>query len=384
MPITWKPTDHDPATPADALVEFACLAYGLDHVSRRDKARNYLAEANRNIHTAAVTGDVETARRFLDEQPDLVNQPGGPRGWPPLLYACFARLDRSTYDVACLLLDRGADPNAGFLWDGVYPFTALTGVFGEGESGPKQQPRHPDDLALARRLLEAGADPNDSQSLYNRIFRPGTAHLELLFEFGLGSETNNPWLAQSGDPSNTPTLMLTEQLYWACERDMMDRVELLVKHNADLNAASYRNNRTPWETATVNGNPHIAQYLADHGAKPSELNEADRFAAAVLAGNRADKPADLGDWQHDLTTRAAQTGKCAAIRLLVDMGFDLNPTDRRTPLHEAAWFGHMDTVQLLLDLGADPAALDPHHNATPAGFAEYAGEDDIAALLASA
>jgi hypothetical protein len=64
----------------------------------------------------------------------------------------------------------------------------LTGVFGEGELGPVRQPRHPHALALARLLLEAGADPNDGQALYNRMFEPDDDHLELLFEFGLGAD----------------------------------------------------------------------------------------------------------------------------------------------------------------------------------------------------
>ena len=37
---------------------------------------------------------------------------------------------------AQLLLDAGADPDAGYLWRGLTtPFTVLTGVFGVGEAG---------------------------------------------------------------------------------------------------------------------------------------------------------------------------------------------------------------------------------------------------------
>ena len=41
-------------------------------------------------------------------------------------------------------------------------------------------------IALARALLAAGADPNDPQALYNRMFGDDDDHLVLLFEFGLG------------------------------------------------------------------------------------------------------------------------------------------------------------------------------------------------------
>ncbi len=73
------------------------------------------------------------------------------------------------------------------------PFTVLTRVLGEGELGPARQPRHPHSLALGRMLLEAGADPNDGQALYNRMFEPGNDHLELVFEFGLGTGDGGPW-----------------------------------------------------------------------------------------------------------------------------------------------------------------------------------------------
>ena len=71
-------------------------------------------------------------------------------------------------------------------------------------AGPVRQPRHPHSLALARLLLEAGADPNDGQALYNRMFEPGNDHLELLFEFGLGTGDGGPWRRRLGDALDTP------------------------------------------------------------------------------------------------------------------------------------------------------------------------------------
>ena len=76
---------------------------------------------------------------------------------------------RSAVAVARLLLEHGADPNAGYLWEGLIPpFTALTGALGGGGTIPK----HPEELALARLLLEAGADANDGQALYNQGWGP--------------------------------------------------------------------------------------------------------------------------------------------------------------------------------------------------------------------
>src|SRR5262249_59149062 len=71
-----------------------------------------------------------------------------------------------------------------------WPFTALTGAPGRGEGAP---PPHRDALELARLLLEAGADANDTQATYNLSWTPGDEWLELLLEFGYGRGDGGPW-----------------------------------------------------------------------------------------------------------------------------------------------------------------------------------------------
>ncbi|HEX7294313.1 MAG TPA: hypothetical protein VF251_01090, partial [Pyrinomonadaceae bacterium] len=186
---TFLPRESDTESRADHFVRLACLDYQSDRVERRERARELFAEdpslAVENIFTATTVGDFKTVARMLQEKPALATTRGGPHNWEPLLYASYSRLNsttpgHSTLEVARILLKHGGDPNAGFLWDGEYLFTALTGAFGEGERGPKHQPEHQHCYELARLLLEAGADPNDSQTLYNRMFTGGTRHLELL------------------------------------------------------------------------------------------------------------------------------------------------------------------------------------------------------------
>src|SRR6185312_6392998 len=168
-----------PEPDADRFMRLACLTYLDDRPRRREQAREMLAAnlsiAHANIYAASTAGDVATVRAMLAENPSLANLKGGPNHWEPLLYVAYSRLNseaagHSTLAVARLLLAHGADPNTGFLWDGRYVFTALTGAFGEGESGPIHQPEHQYCYPLAKLLLEAGADPNDSQTLYNRMF----------------------------------------------------------------------------------------------------------------------------------------------------------------------------------------------------------------------
>jgi hypothetical protein len=52
-----------------------------------------------------------------------------------------------------------------------------------------------------------------------------------------------------------------------------------------------------------------------------------------------------------------------------------------TPQHFAAGEGHLDVVRVLIGAGADRSARDTACHAPPAGWAEFAGHAEIAALL---
>ncbi len=132
---------------ADELLRLACLNYGADRPARWEQAATLLDAhpqlARSSVHTMAATGDVAGLAGLLDRTPEAASQEGGPFHWAPLLYLTYSRLERGdALASARLLLDRGADPDAGYLWEGlVPPFTALTGVFGRGEQGAPPAPR---------------------------------------------------------------------------------------------------------------------------------------------------------------------------------------------------------------------------------------------------
>lgn len=269
--------EDDPDALADRFLRLACLSYTHDRPQHTRWARELLADhpevATASIHTMATVGEVEAARPLLADDPGLARRPGGPFGWEPLLYLTYSRVGdtaagRSAIGMARLLLEYGVDPNAGYLWRGLRsPFTALTGAFGGGEQA---QPPHPDSLAIARLLLEAGADPNDNQALYNRMFTPENDHLELLFEFGLGRDVGSPWRRRLGHTYPSPTQMVEEQLRWAADHGMIERVRLLLDHGVDPDGRGYHpayGDRTAYQLAVAAGNREIADLLTQAGAR---------------------------------------------------------------------------------------------------------------------
>jgi ankyrin repeat protein len=282
--------------------------------------------------------------------------------------------------VARLLLDAGADPAAGVLWEGlVPPFTALTGAFGRGEGDP---PPHPDALALARLLLEAGADPNDAQTVYNTHWHPDDAWLELLLEFGFGTGDGGVWRARLGDAHPTPRETAEDCLMWAAHHGFAHRVELLLDAGVDPDGRGGRHpvleGRTALETAVARGHADVASLLRAAGATDPQLGESQRIEAAYMAGDTTvTAPPPPG-----LLARAAEAGKLAAVALLLERGADPNELPGRgTALHEAALRGDRALVDLLLAAGADPAIRDREFDADAAGWAAHAGHADLAAHL---
>src|SRR5581483_6696761 len=231
-------------TPADEFLRLGCLSYEDDQPERWAQARAVLAAhpelTQLSVCAAAAAADVPRLRAHLAGDQSAASLAGGPFRCEPLFYLAYTRHDPAISQDAVLtsarlLLEAGADPDAGYLWHGLPTlFTVLTGVFGEGELGPVRQPRHPHSLALARLLLEAGADPNDAQALYNRMFEPGNDHLELLLEFGLGTGDGGPWKARLGDALDPPERLLRGELSWAIAHGMTERVRLLADHGVDL------------------------------------------------------------------------------------------------------------------------------------------------------
>jgi Ankyrin repeats (many copies) len=279
------------------------------------------------------------------------------------------------------------------LWEGLCPpFTALTGAFGSGEG---TNPAHADGLRIARLLLERGADPNDGQTIYNLGGFPGDEWLELLLEFGLGRGDGGPWRRLLGERQDSPREMVEDALM-AAGQGFAHRVRRLLDHGVDPDGRGSRHpiyeGRTPVEEAAVSGNPEIVTMLEIAGAR-STLDDVQAFVAAATAGDRetaeALRAADPTLVERAIARepgqliRVAGADNLAGVRLLIELGFDVNGCERTAPLHEAAMRGNLAIIELLLDRGADPHLRDPGYDATPAGWAEHHGQTKAQRLLDS-
>ncbi|MCA9294885.1 MAG: ankyrin repeat domain-containing protein, partial [Phycisphaerales bacterium] len=245
--------------------------------------------------------------------------------------------------------------------------------------------------ALARCLLEAGADPNDGQALYNTMFTPGDRCLELLLEFGLGPDAMCNWLIGPPDDLRPNTQRTLEyQLLWAASKHHTARARLLLQHGAD--ASAVMNGKSVWKLARLSGHTAILADLTRHGAREEPLRDTEAFAAACMAGDQAEAarlhhrdPALIERAQVEmpsLLADAAGLDRRDAVRCLVAMGWDINAmTGGNSALHQAAWNGFREMALLLIELGADALRCDRAHDATPADWAAYNGHADVARAI---
>ena len=84
-----------------------------------------------------------------------------------------------------------------------------------------------------------------------------------------------------------------------------------------------------------------------------------------------------------LLLKAASTGMNRIVKYLLDAGVDSNAKKCNywcTPLHLAAWNGHINIVKMLLDAGADKNIKNSCHR-TPLHMASMQGHTDIINLL---
>jgi ankyrin repeat protein len=366
---------------------------------RRGRAERLLALhpgiADANFHTALLLGDAARVDVRLAANSALATAPGGPRGWEPLHYVCQSALGGASTSresglvaVACRLIALGADANTRFPWlhHGVRR-PVLWGAVCVVRS-----------LALARALLEAGADPDDGVTLPLAAGGGDIAALELLHAHG--ADVNHPWATDGAAP-------LYEILHWAKKPGGarwllahgaapdpvfaangetplhvvaaswdIELAEELVSRGADI-ARRRADGRTPYAVAELSGNGAVAKWLVAHGAA-SDMSDVDRLVAACSRGDRAAaeamlerRPAlraEISAEHYGALYRAAERNDTVALETMLACGFDPNRGDEsigKTALHIAAMEGWPEAARTLLSHGASVWVRDREFKAQP-------------------
>ncbi|MDP1848314.1 MAG: ankyrin repeat domain-containing protein [Solirubrobacteraceae bacterium] len=344
---------------------------------------------------AATSGRCERARRLLAAEPELARDPwarlvlghgwegdpvaaGGPRGWAPLLYvthSCFAAVP-----LARELLERGADPNATFTNE----YGEMSAIY--GAAGVVHDP------ALTALLLEAGADPNDGESLYHATESPDTACLALLLEHGARPDATAALAhALDGDKLEHVRLLLEagadpNEGRWALLVHAVRRncgsatLRLLAEHGAELDrrggewSTPPEQWRTAYQNAVLRGRDEAAALLAQLGAS-TEVAPEDLAIAALARGEPPAAPlppADaLGADAQETLILALDGPHFDVIVDAVGPNFfgHVGGGPPGTLLHHACWVGNAAIVERLLARGADPLAPSGAEFDTPVAWA---------------
>lgn len=380
----------------DAFLDLACLTYrGDDAPERRARARVWLDErpkgSHRSLHVAAATGDAGSIARCLAGDAAAVHATDS-CGRTPLLCLCLSRVKEPAADwlgSVEALLAAGADPRAS-IKIGDSTFRCVTGAVGLGEGPRSLHPPHPVAESIVQRLLQAGANPNDPQAVYNAMLHPeGTRWLALLIEAGLGPTHPIDWDMGLAEAPRTLDFALTH----AAGQGDAERVTLLLRAGASAAAISPYDGRPAVLGAALSGAQDAVRLLVDAGAPaPSDCAAApgDRLLLAVLSGdlgaaqNIVDaSPAALTD--ASVLCDASGKGQTGVVSKLLSLGAPPNGRDRSgaTALHRAAFGGHSETARALVAAGADPSLKDLAHGSTAPGWASYAGHTELARELAS-
>lgn len=368
-----------------------------------DRARDILAEhpevASSDIHTAALLGDHEAVQRFLAADPASATAKGGPRNWDALTHLCFSRFLRleparteGFLKAATALLDAGADPNTGFFDESHQPKPewecALYGAAGVAH--------HPE---LTRLLLERGADPNDGEVAYhspetldNRAIHVlvesgkltrDTIGLMLARKFNWHDDEGVRWLLDHGADPNWPVWGSRPLHYALRSGTPITYFEWLLDRGADPLLAD-KNGTAPTAEAARLGRADVLELFERRGVVIG-LDGDDAFLAACARANEpeartlaAADPSLVGRMQSQnpgILADFAGSGNTAAVRLMLDLGFDVAIT-RTTPswvagetaLHVAVAHGRRPVAELLIDRGA-PLEAKRHGGWTPLAVA---------------
>lgn len=311
--------------------------------------------ATRDLTVAAALGDIDQVRRILDVDPSRIRETR-PSGRRPLSAAIEAGHDA----IARLLIERGADPN----WS--------------EPTAPKGRALHSAANAGKRELVELllarGADPNsDIDSSGNAVVAAATPEIRALLEArgGVPDPYDSTWIDDdqelrrvASDP--TQVLRVSAGFAMVVGDGRRDRLERLL-------------------TAGLRVPPVLT------GCQGYLLAHADMLRTLLAHGMSP----DLMNWQHqtllhhvclahDYRGRDRIDGAIERATILLDAGANISARENEyqsTPLAWAARTNALEVAAFLLSRDAPTNLPDDEPWATPLAWATRRGHAEMSALL---
>ena len=329
--------------------------------------------AGYNIATAVVLGDAARVQAEITRDPGLATRVDARSGWAPLHAACASRWHRldparagGLLAVARLLLDAGADPTGA-----AGPRTGWTPLrcAVAGAANPPivalllERGAVPDDSALY--LAGFGGDDHESLRLMlsHAADVAGMAEMALAAPLSLDDAEGVRLLLEAGadprryaDDDGAPGSAAWEAVQSDCSVELL---ELLLAHGAEPDRPG-RDGRSPYTLARIQGRADLADLLRRYGAADN-TSDTDRFLAAC---QRADRAAV----QEQLARDPGLPGR-------------LSEAQQAAALIRAAETGHTAALGLMLDLGFPANASGGDNGSTALHAAAYSGSADAERLL---
>ncbi|WP_233828771.1 ankyrin repeat domain-containing protein [Paraburkholderia sp. ZP32-5] len=339
----------------------------------------------RDPYVACAAGYWKTMSRAIAADPGWVNQPGGALRLPPLVAVTHSSLVQIPEFAARLrecaraLVDAGADPNQQIgsrlppaslsAPDMTEPLSTLYGAAGVVR-----------DPALTEMLLNAGAEPNDGESLYHSLENPDCTRL-LLQHGARVTGSNALWRALDMPDATALELLLghggnanesspeglkvwgTPLLRAIALHRSPHHIAALIAAGADVKASTAAG-VSAYRLAMQVGLVEIAAQLRAAGAEET-LTAAEQFVSACALADakqarriqteHPDLPRALPGDRLRLLPDAAAWGSTAAVKTMVELGW---PLDVRggdwdaTALNHSVFRGDVDLTAFLLEHGA--------------------------------
>jgi ankyrin repeat protein len=225
------------------------------------------------------------------------------------------------------------------------------------------------DLASAARLLERGADVNrvwaTTEAIERDTYDETKTYLRRAALYGDVAAVR--FLLEHGaDPNIAGIFSRETALLGAARLGHAEVVDLLLAHGADVSAVDSRSDQSVIDSALAGVHAPVVRSLLAAGA-----------------------PARFEHLNFSINGGAAAR---EVVRLLVEHGVDINSIDSwgRTPLMWAAEYAEVDTVRLMMDLGADVNRVsEPNMNGwqsyhTALELARKENRKEVVALLRAA